>query len=92
MTPLGSNIPKMEGDGYHCRFSHKDEAARPGYYRVVLQDPKIALILQVQSHGFVLATTAGDKINIPKVNDAYDMETLRDKLAYARKSNPTEPT
>ena len=25
-TPLSGKIPKMEKDGYHCRFSHKDEA------------------------------------------------------------------
>jgi predicted alpha-1,2-mannosidase len=29
------------GNGYTSRFSHSDEKATPGYYRVFLQDPKI---------------------------------------------------
>ena len=35
------------GDGYHSRFSHKDEVARAGYYSVFLQDPKVQAELTV---------------------------------------------
>ena len=49
-TPLSGKIPKMEKDGYHCRFSHNDEVARPGYYSVTLQDPKIAVELTATPH------------------------------------------
>ena len=40
----------MEKDGYHCRFSHNDETARPGYYSVTLQDPKIDVELTATPH------------------------------------------
>lgn len=33
--------PGTPGDGYVSRFSHADEKASPGYYRVFLQDPKV---------------------------------------------------
>jgi putative alpha-1,2-mannosidase len=33
--------PGSPGHGYVSRFSHADEVATPGYYRVLLQDPKI---------------------------------------------------
>ncbi len=61
-TPLSGKIPKMEKDGYHCKFSHKDETARPGYYSVTLQDPKIAVELTATPHaGFHKYTfPAGD--------------------------------
>ena len=48
--PLSGKIPKMEKDGYHCKFSHKDEVARPGYYAVTLQDPKIGVELTATPH------------------------------------------
>jgi predicted alpha-1,2-mannosidase len=49
-TPLSGKIPKMEKDGYHCRFSHSDEVAKPGHYGVTLQDPKIAVELTATPH------------------------------------------
>jgi predicted alpha-1,2-mannosidase len=60
--PLSGKIPKMEKDGYHCRFSHKDETARPGYNSVTLQDPKIGVELTATPHaGFHKYTfPAGD--------------------------------
>jgi biopolymer transport protein ExbD len=54
----------------------------------MLQDENIKLILQVQADGFTLATTAGDRISIPKHNDAYDMETLSEKLKARRTAEP----
>jgi predicted alpha-1,2-mannosidase len=49
-TPISGRMPKTEKDGYHCKFSHKDEVARPGYYSVTLQDPKIAVELTATAH------------------------------------------
>jgi predicted alpha-1,2-mannosidase len=65
-TPLGGTIPKMEKDGYHCRFSHNDEMAKPGYYSVTLQDPKIAVELTATPHaGFHKYTfPAGDTARV----------------------------
>ena len=50
VTPLGSKIPKMEKDGYHLRFSHDNEVAKPGHYRVTLTDPKIEVDLTTTAH------------------------------------------
>ncbi|OJU63871.1 MAG: hypothetical protein BGO01_17090 [Armatimonadetes bacterium 55-13] len=33
------------GSGYVSRFSHSDEVAKPGYYKVFLQDPKVTVEL-----------------------------------------------
>lgn len=46
VTPqVGEIQPPKAKDGYHCAFSHKDESARPGYYTVTLQDPKVKVEL-----------------------------------------------
>jgi predicted alpha-1,2-mannosidase len=37
-------------DGFRCRFSHADEVARPGYYRVLLQDPAVQVELTATAH------------------------------------------
>ncbi|MFM2416450.1 MAG: hypothetical protein RL385_1173 [Pseudomonadota bacterium] len=52
------------------------------------QDPKIKLILQVQSTGYVLATSAGERTAIPKNGDAYDVEELVKKLKERRELEP----
>src|SRR5258705_6345863 len=39
-------------------------------------DP-LRLVLQVSGDGYVLSSTAGDQIAIPKVGDAYDVSALR---------------
>jgi predicted alpha-1,2-mannosidase len=36
--------------GYQCAFSHNDETARPGYYRVMLQDPPVKVELTATAH------------------------------------------
>lgn len=51
-------------------------------------EEKIKVILQVQSNGFTLSSTAGDRIEIPKSGDAYDMEGLRTKLQERKRSEP----
>jgi predicted alpha-1,2-mannosidase len=50
ITPLGPTAPPQNKEGYLCPFSHKDEAARPGYYSVVLQNPKVKVELTATAH------------------------------------------
>jgi biopolymer transport protein ExbD len=51
-------------------------------------EEKIKVILQVQASGFVIASTAGDRIEIPKSGDTYDMEALREKLQERKRLEP----
>ncbi len=51
-------------------------------------EEKIKVVLQVSSAGFVLSSTAGDRIDIPKAGDAYDMEGLRTKLQERKRLEP----
>jgi biopolymer transport protein ExbD len=51
-------------------------------------EEKIKVILQVQSTGYVLASTAGDRIEIPKVADKFDDEELRNKLQERKRLEP----
>lgn len=51
-------------------------------------EEKIKVVVQVQASGFVIASTAGDRIDIPKVGDNYDIETLRDKLQERKRLEP----
>jgi predicted alpha-1,2-mannosidase len=50
LTPLSGPVPRAGQDGYSCRFLHNDESARPGFYSVVLQDPKIKVELTATFH------------------------------------------
>src|SRR5262245_5275011 len=38
-------VPGTPGNGYKSRFTHAQESASPGYYRVFLQDPKVTVEL-----------------------------------------------
>jgi predicted alpha-1,2-mannosidase len=49
-APISGEIPKITKDGFPQRFSHDDEKAKPGYYRVVLQDSKIEVELTATPH------------------------------------------
>jgi predicted alpha-1,2-mannosidase len=62
VTPLDSSrTPAKQKDGYHAAFSHDDETARPGYYSVVLKDPKIKVELTASAHsGFHRYTFPAD--------------------------------
>ena len=51
-------------------------------------EEKVKVILQVQASGFVLASTAGDRIEVPKNGDQYDMEGLREKLQERKRLDP----
>jgi len=52
------------------------------------EDPKIKVILQVQNSGYVLATSAGEKTEIPKNGDTYDIEELIKKLKERHELEP----
>lgn len=52
------------------------------------EDPQVKLILQVQNTGYVLATTAGERTEIPKNGDAYDVTELIEKLKERRELEP----
>src|SRR5450432_2204042 len=51
-------------------------------------EEKIKVILQVSATGFVISSTAGDRIEIPKSGDTYDMEGLREKLQERKRLEP----
>jgi predicted alpha-1,2-mannosidase len=40
-VPLEPGDPEKTGPGYRSRFSHTDEVAEPGYYRVILKDSHV---------------------------------------------------
>jgi len=48
----------------------------------------IKVILQVQASGYVLASTAGDKVEIPKAGDKYDLDQLHERLQERKKLEP----
>ena len=51
-------------------------------------EERVKLILQVQNTGYVIASTAGDRITIPKTGDAFDTEELRNKLIERHRLEP----
>lgn len=48
----------------------------------------IRLYLQVTQQGFVIASSAGEHIDIPKNGEDYDLETLRTRLQERRATDP----
>ncbi|MCB9667127.1 MAG: biopolymer transporter ExbD [Myxococcales bacterium] len=51
-------------------------------------EEKVMLFVKVQSSGYVLASSMGDEIQLPKVGDGYDLEGLRDKLTERKRLEP----
>lgn len=51
-------------------------------------EERIQLYLQVTQSGFTIASTAGERIEIPKSGDEYDLETLRTRLVERRQAEP----
>jgi biopolymer transport protein ExbD len=51
-------------------------------------EEKIKVVLQVKATGYVIASTAGDRIEVPKVGDQYDVEVLREKLQERKRLEP----
>jgi biopolymer transport protein ExbD len=63
----------------------------PGQQAPLDQPPpeeRVKLILQVQNTGYVLASTAGDRIEVPKTGDRYDVVELRNKLQERHRLEP----
>jgi biopolymer transport protein TolR len=48
----------------------------------------IKVVLQVQASGYVIASTAGDRVEIPKIGDKFDLEQLREKLQERKRLEP----
>jgi biopolymer transport protein ExbD len=51
-------------------------------------EEKIKVVLQVKSTGYVIASTAGDRVEVPKIGDKYDTEVLREKLQERKRLEP----
>jgi len=51
-------------------------------------EEKVKLILQVQNSGYVLASTAGEQITIPKQGEQYDLMELKAKLEQRKQLEP----
>jgi len=51
-------------------------------------EEKIKVVLQVKATGYVIASTAGDRVEVPKVGDKYDIEVLREKLQERKRLEP----
>ncbi len=63
VTPISGAIPANTfNDGFHLRFSHADETAEPGRYKVTLADPKVEVELTATAHaGFHRYVFPADK-------------------------------
>jgi biopolymer transport protein ExbD len=51
-------------------------------------EERVKLILQIQNTGYVLASTAGDRVTIGKNGEVYDITELRSKLQERRRLEP----
>lgn len=60
----------------------------PGQGPDELPPEQLRLALQLRSDGYVLSSTAGDQIAIPKVGDAYDLAGLRARLGAYHDADP----
>lgn len=52
------------------------------------EDERVKLILQVQNSGYVLASSAGDRITMRKEGDSYPLEELRTKIQERKRLEP----
>ena len=50
----------------------------------------LRIVLQVHRDGYVLSTTAGDRFEIPKIGDAYDLDVLSQRLGAYRGADPNQ--
>ena len=76
LMPTVGDVQLVAGDpgktpGYASRFSHEREAATPGYYRVFLDDPKIAVELTATER------CGMHKYTFPASNNAHIVLDLR---------------
>jgi putative alpha-1,2-mannosidase len=60
---VGAGLPERPFSGYRSRFSHKDERAEPGYYKVRLSDNEVDVEL-----------TASDRVGLHRYRYAKGAE------------------
>ena len=51
-------------------------------------EEKLKVVLQVKDSGYILSTTAGDRVEMPKLDDNYDTQALRDRLQERKRLDP----
>ena len=51
-------------------------------------EPSIQLYLQVTSSGYVIASSVGERIEVPKNGENFDMDALRTRLQERRAAEP----
>lgn len=68
--------------------SHDVVQSVPGEHADAVPPEALKLILQVNAGGYVLSSTAGDRIEIPKTGDHYDRVGLSERLKIYRASDP----
>jgi predicted alpha-1,2-mannosidase len=64
-------VGAQPGEGYRARFSHDQEEARPGYYRVFLPDYKINVELTASTHVGLHRYTFSDATNAHVILDLW---------------------
>ena len=68
--------------------SHDAVQSVPGQHADEVPPLALKLVLQVNAGGYVLSSTAGDRIEIPKAGDHYDRAGLCERLKIYRASDP----
>jgi predicted alpha-1,2-mannosidase len=72
------------GQGYRARFSHEQEEARPGYYRVFLPDYKINVELTAT------ARVGVHRYTFPEATDSHVILDLWHGIGRGNRSRPTD--
>lgn len=80
VTAVWNKLARLEANQQQPGAEAPEDAPPP--------EEKVKLILQVENGGYVLASTAGDRIEIPKSGDSYDLEELRAKLEERKRLEP----
>lgn len=73
-----------------ARLNASQEHEGPAPVTTVEERPPepLRLVLQVQGTGYVLASSAGESIAIPKAGSTYDLPELRTRLASVHQLDP----
>jgi len=71
-----------------ARLDANQQVPSPNAIDQTPPEPQIMLYLQVQQTGYTIASSAGERIEIPKNGDEYDGETLRTRLQERRAAEP----
>lgn len=79
-TAVWSQMGRIDANQKQPGAQAPDDAPPP--------EEKVKLILQIQNTGYVLASTAGDRITIGKSGDSFDLEELRSKLEDRKRLEP----